>query len=219
MRGEIELVRELIGYYRTENVGSAEFESAWMDLYDIMAKRLFAYFLGRGVPHRKLGDCVQRASILVEKYLARLKKPEGFLGYLYRVAFTVFREEILRPDPADPDRNQSFSPEESEDEEDQRLALMVAAPFDQAFLAEDCKWKVDLILQRLEIECRELLLLRFCEGLPPREIREVWEVVGTKVDVRLNRCKTRAAQVARELAAAGKLRDTPAVLWTQSKKS
>lgn len=140
-------------------------QAAWDELYRRYNPPL-GYYLRRLIGRdQTAGDVQQDIWLAVIRNIARLKTPEAFTVWLYRIA----RSKAIRCLYANPK-------DVPLDEEPLAVAEM---PDDETFDATDAA-RVHAALDKLKPEHRDVLLLRFMENLSYEEIAEVVECgVGT----------------------------------------
>jgi RNA polymerase sigma-70 factor (ECF subfamily) len=134
--------------------------------------------------HRLLGNDFDRADVLQEIWLKvflkipSLRAPEAFRVWLYKIAHDVavsqLRKNSRLPTPELPDEN---VPDDS-----------VGSTEDELELLEDAS-QVHLALAKLSLPHREVLTLRFLEGLDLSEIAEVTDTSLGTVKSRLHYAK------------------------------
>jgi RNA polymerase sigma-70 factor (ECF subfamily) len=150
--------------------------AAFAELVRHCQKRLRA-FLFKMVPHHhNVDDMAQEVWVAVFRDLPRLKDPDAFLPWFYRIARNrAFRALRRKPVPREPIADESVAVEEEE------------------FTTEDAQI-VHASLDKLSPEHREVLLLRFVEELSYEEIAGV-------VDCPLGTVRSRVYHAKRQLRA------------------
>jgi RNA polymerase sigma-70 factor (ECF subfamily) len=133
-------------------------QSAFEQLIELYQARL-RYFLRRVVDDEHLADdLLQTVWLEVYRGLARLKDPGAFAAWLYQVA----RHRVLREQRGRPSTPLSLD----------GIDVPEAEVDDTDFSREDAE-RIHAALGRLAAEQREVLLLRFFEGMSYQEIARV----------------------------------------------
>ena len=163
--------------------GNREAFSRLVDLYD----RRLLYFI-----RRMLGDSdgaldvLQSVWLIVHRKLRKLKAPDAFRVWLYRIAHdqatTELRRKSKRPVPVD--NFELMQPADDANED--------TASFDNAEL-------VHVALQDLSVDHRRILTLRFLEDMSTEEIAEVIGLPSGTVKSRLHYAKAALRHRIKEL--------------------
>src|SRR5262245_17927630 len=153
--------------------GNREAFSGLVDLYD----RRLLYFI-----RRMLGDSdgaldvLQSVWLIVHRKLRKLKAPDAFRVWLYRIAHdqatTELRRKAKRPVPVD--NFELMQPADDANDD--------TSSFDNAEL-------VHVALQDLSVDHRRILTLRFLEDMSTEEIAEVIGLPSGTVKSRLHYAK------------------------------
>jgi RNA polymerase sigma-70 factor (ECF subfamily) len=154
-----EILRQSVLVLRCQ-AGDADAFEQLVAAYSLRLRYFLLKLLGG---HEPVEDAVQDVWLDVYRGLGRLRRPESFRPWLYRIARDRAARALrrARPRPAQLDDEQIVSKESEADE----------------FTAEDAS-AIHAALDRLATEHREVLLLRFIEDLPYDEIAEI---TGTQV--------------------------------------
>lgn len=140
----------------SERLAAGE-ESAFAELYDACADRLFAYAKSRSGLHEVAADIVQSSFLRLVKRRRRLRKVESPVAYVFQIA----RNELVR--------------------QAKRPANKNSQPLEAAENVVDSRWRdgVDdadtalAVLDRLDSMAREIVELKIYGGLTFEEIAAI----------------------------------------------
>jgi RNA polymerase sigma-70 factor (ECF subfamily) len=129
-------------------------ESAFAELYDACADRLFAFAMSRSGSHELAADVVQSTFLRLVKSRRRLRKVESPVAYLFQIA----RNELARQASRGANRN--------------------SQPLESADSVADFRWRdgvddadtASAVLDRLDSVAREIVELKIYGGLTFEEI-------------------------------------------------
>ena len=143
--------------------------------YDAHADAIFRYCYFKVYDRERAKDLMQETFTKTWEYLARGREVEALRPFLYRTAHNLCVNDLVRAkaysldemsdvagfDPAD---TRMASPEEESEKE-----LMLAT------------------IEKLEPEERDVLLMRYVEGLPVSEIAQILNLAPNTASVRIHR--------------------------------
>src|SRR3989338_11119 len=149
-------------------------EDEFIAYYDEFADSLFRHCYFRVSDRERARDLVQETLTRAWAYLADGNRIEHIRAFLYRVADNLIVDEARKKRPLSLDqlRDEGFDPGE-----DRRAAL--TDRLDAAHLLR--------FLDALDFKHRELIVMRYVDGLGPKEIAEITGESENVVSVRLHR--------------------------------
>ncbi|MBI3573547.1 sigma-70 family RNA polymerase sigma factor, partial [Candidatus Kaiserbacteria bacterium] len=159
-------------------------KQAYMEAYENYADAIFRHCFFRLSDREKALDITQETFTRAWDYLAEGKTIEKFKPFLYRIAGNLIIEEYRKKKHVSLD---AFLDDEMHDE-GMISALHDDGAFDRLADAFDAKLAEDA-LQKLSEPYREVLILRFIDGLSPKEIAIHLEERENTVSVRIHRAK------------------------------
>jgi RNA polymerase sigma-70 factor (ECF subfamily) len=149
-------------------------ERAFEEIVSTYGPRLRYYLLKQLGSPEAADDVVQDVWLDVYRGVVRLRRPDAFRAWIYRIArdraFRVLRRARVPCQPAD------------------EADLAAAVVEDDSFSAEDAR-RVHAALDRLSPLHRDVLLLRFIEDLPYDEIAQVTGCPPGTVKSRIHHAK------------------------------
>lgn len=153
---------------------SAEPLQRFLSAYDQHADAIFRFCYAYSGERELARDATQEAFIRTWKYLASGKKVRDLKPFLYRTARNVIIDQKRRPHHESLERLQ----EEGFDVSDSgSTSPVTAAEASQALRA----------INALDEKYRTPLILRYVQGMGPRDIAEVVHASENAVSVRINR--------------------------------
>ncbi|MGJ5818072.1 RNA polymerase sigma factor [Paludibaculum fermentans] len=153
-------------------------EITFSDLFRIISPRVFSYLRLHGCERGVAEDLTQEVMLAVYTQCRTLRDHELFRPWLFRIARNCWLQHVRRSS-----RQVSTSDIESTSE---HLCSTNEDPLRKLAMAEWLRW--------LHAEDRELVLLRFVQGLEYHEIAEVLGTPTGTVQWRLFNIKKRLAQ-------------------------
>lgn len=153
-------------------------EQGLTDAYDTYADAIFRHCYFRLSNRERAKELMQETFCKAWEHLQRGKDIEHVQAFLYRIAGNLVIDEIRRikrrPETSlDAMQEEGFDPPAEEGEEELRVKVDGGA--------------VLASLDALDEQAREVLVLRFVDGLPPQEIAAMLGVTANVVSVRLHR--------------------------------
>ena len=149
-------------------------EAEFMRSYDEFSDALFRHCYFRMFERERAKDLVQEAFTRTWDYIARGKRIDNIRAFLYRVVNNLIIDESRKHRPLSLEylQEQGFDPGE-----DHREQLT-----DEIHVRE-----IIHVLDRLGASERELIVLRYIDGLGPKEIGETLGIGENVISVRLHR--------------------------------
>ena len=150
-------------------------EETFISVYDEHADAIFRYAYFRLYDRERAKEIVQEAFMKTWEYLASGKKISNVRAFLYRTVHNLSVNEAVR--------HKSYSLDEMHE----------VAGFDPAEVKEntpDTEAEYRLVLakiEELEPAERDVILMRYVEGLPVNEIAQALEEAPNTVSVRIHR--------------------------------
>ncbi len=150
-------------------------EQAFVAAYDEYAEAIFRYCYFRVNDREKAKELMQETFAKAWEYLQKGKEIDNVRAFLYRVAHNASVNEVTRRKPY------------SLDEMQERIGY---DPVDEVSVSPEQDAEITLLLARLEElrpRDREVLTLRYLNGLPISEIAEAMGEPPNTVSVRVRR--------------------------------
>lgn len=160
-------------------------ETDFMKAYEAYADPLFRYCYYRVSDRELAKDMVQEVFMKTWEYLAQGTHVDNLRAFLYRVARNLVIDNSRRKRPISLDelKDQGFDPGA-----DERPTLETRIDARSVYAQID----------RLEESYREILVLRFGNGLPPKEIAVILGISSNVVSVRIHRGIKQLRQLLKE---------------------
>lgn len=155
---------------------------AFSGLYKLYYSQILKYFLTRSVDRMVSEELSQNVLYVVYEKIGNLRDKDLFLGWLFKIARNEWlqyvrqqnrREKIVR-----------FEPLESETMEE------IAVTLDMPLTSEFDEW-----MNHLDKDEREILMLRFIDGLSYEELAEALEIPLGTVKWRIFNAKKKLMQI------------------------
>lgn len=159
-----------------------DLEEKFLKDYETYNDAIFRHLLFKGDNRELAKDLTQDTFIKTWKYLCEGKQVDNMKAFLYRVAGNLLIDESRRKKAESLDRIMEEVPQFSPVDETQ-ISLE-----DQALQKEVLE-----TFSKLDEEDREIMTMRFIDGLEPREIAQILEITPNHVSVKLTRA-TRSLQ-------------------------
>ncbi|TSC60928.1 MAG: RNA polymerase sigma-70 factor, ECF subfamily [Parcubacteria group bacterium Gr01-1014_107] len=159
-----------------------EAKREFIKAYDELADSLFRHCFFKVSDREKAKDLVQETFLRTWEYLMKRGEIANLKAFLYKVANNLVIDYYRKAKDFSLDslQEEGFDPVSSGGEE-----IMVQAEYAQVTKA----------LKSLDPKDREIIVMRFLNGLSPKEIGEILEVSENVVSVRLNRALKRLRQI------------------------
>lgn len=150
-------------------------ETEFLEAYDAYADAIFRHCYYRLFDRERAKDVMQDAFIRTWEYMQKGEKVDNIRALLYRIANNLIIDFVRRKKEASLDamQEEGFDP---------------ATDDDMAHIAErlDGGQAIEA-LKRLDDTHREVLVLRYVNGLQPTEIAEITGETANTVSVRIHR--------------------------------
>ena len=155
----------------------------FLQAYDNYADALFRHSYFRLYNRELAKDLVQETFYKTWSWLAQGKEIKNLRAFLYRVLHNLIIDEVRKKRPLSLD---------------ELLASGWQAPADNQPTPEQAidRQTISRLLDQLEETSREVVVMRFIDGLKPKEIANILEVSANVVSVRLNRALKQLRQLA-----------------------
>jgi RNA polymerase sigma-70 factor, ECF subfamily len=160
----------------------AQSEAAFDALFEPLYARLFRYFCLRGLDPLTAEDLAQNVLLTVYRRGGELRERELFYGWFYRVARNELADYWRQPGG-----RQEFVELESLGDE---LAAAPTVEAESELALNFAEW-----LDRLEAHERELIVLRYVEGLSYQELALAFGIPLGRVKWRLSNTKKKLARM------------------------
>lgn len=153
-------------------------EQAFLQAYDDYADAIFRHIALRLGDREQGRELMQETFLRAWEYISKGKKVDNLRAFLYRVANNLIVDLV---------RRKKLRKEESlEDLREQKGFDPPAEEDDSAAVRIDSE-KVLAVLHAMEEPLRTVIVLRYVDGLLPREIAELLNVSPNVVSVRIHR--------------------------------
>lgn len=151
-------------------------EEKFLSYYDRYADPIFRYCYYRLYQRRELAKEITQETFLRAWELSRKEDVDNMRALLYRVARNLIIDYSRK------------KKEESMEELEEKGQVMSYDPSEQLFNTLECKQLIEQ-LDALETEYRDALLMRYVDGLKPREIAGITGESVNVISVRITRAK------------------------------
>lgn len=161
-----------------------EFEAQYLEAYEKYADAIFRHCFFRLMDRDRARDLTQDVFLRTWEYIGKGTKVENMKAFLYRVANNLIVDSVRKKTAVSLD----FLHEHGFD------------PSDKSHHATGIRSEMHEVLRHLEsidVQYRDVVLLRFVDGMGPKEIAEVLEESENTVSVRLNRAIKKIQEVMR----------------------
>ncbi|TSC77033.1 MAG: RNA polymerase sigma-70 factor, ECF subfamily [Parcubacteria group bacterium Gr01-1014_31] len=149
-------------------------EQAFIQAYDQYADAIYRHCYFRVLDREKARDLMQEAFTRTWSYLADGNEVDNLRAFLYRVANNLIIDQSRKRPTVSLDEIRERGVElgkTSPEDIGKRLDLQVVAK----------------ALQQIDPPCRDLLILRYLDGMPPRDIAKTCHLPISRVYVQLHR--------------------------------
>jgi RNA polymerase sigma-70 factor (ECF subfamily) len=170
--------------YRKPEAASAAIEKDFLAAFDEHSDALFRHCLIRVRDREQAKDVVAETYTKTWTYLSEGKKVEHLRAFLYRVANNLIVDQSRR-------KRSSSLDAMIDDDGFEAIDESVANPAD----IPDARAAVEL-LKSMDGIYRQVITMRFMDGLSPKEIAQILEVSENVVSVRLHRGMERLRELA-----------------------
>lgn len=151
-------------------------EQAFEHLVKLYEKQIYAFAFARLRHREEARDAVQDVFIKVFRYLRRYDSKRSFFSWIYAIALNVIRDHYRR--------GKNRREKESDGEWIEDIALIPEHETDR-----DDKILLFQAIDSLEESDRDLILLRYIEGLPVNQMAEITGLSESNTKVRLHRIR------------------------------
>ena len=154
-------------------------EQEFLVAYEAYADAIFRYCFFRLEDRERAKDVTQEAFTRAWNELVKGERIRNLRAFLYRIAYHLIVDETRRrrADSLEVLQAKGFEPATPDHQTMEQAAELAL---------------VSRLLNRLDGEERELILLRYVNGLPPREIADVLGVSANVLSLRLHRVLKKA---------------------------
>ncbi|HYE23459.1 MAG TPA: RNA polymerase sigma factor [Candidatus Paceibacterota bacterium] len=150
-------------------------EESFISAYDDYADALFRYAYFRVYDRERAKEIMQEAFLKTWEYLASGKKITNVRAFLYRTVHNLSVNEAVR--------HKAYSLEEM-----QEVAGFDPAETKEATPEEAAEYQLVLAaLEKLEEAERDVIVMRYVDGLPVQEIAHILKEAPNTVSVRIHR--------------------------------
>lgn len=152
-------------------------EQQFLKAYDQHADAIFRHCYFRIFDRERAKDLMQETFTRVWKYIIAGEEIKSMKAFLYRTANNLIIDEVRKAQnrPAVPLDDVANTPQEPADRTHEQMQTNI----DATIVVDYCK--------QMEPEQRDVLLMRYVDGLKPKEIAHVIGVTSNVVSVRLHR--------------------------------
>lgn len=166
-------VRVLL-FSRLTRVKAQMTEREFLAEYDRFADAIFRHCFFRVYDRELARDLVQQTFLKTWEYIVSGKEIDNIRGFLYRVATNLIIDQARKARPVSLDEllEKGFDPG---DTKGQNLEILVDSKYILEKLAE------------LPTDDKNLIIMRYVDGLGPKEIANILGLTENVVSVRLNR--------------------------------
>lgn len=156
-------------------------EQAFLDSYEQFGDAIYRHCFYRIHSKEKAEDLVQEAYTRTWKYMAVNGAPDNMRAFLYRVANNLVIDEVRKTRPTtDIDYLSSIGQEPGKDLRERLVDFL------------DGQEAIEK-MKELSHEDRQVLTMRYVDGLKPKEIAHIINETQNVVSVRITRAKKRLA--------------------------
>lgn len=150
--------------------------------YDELADSLFRFCFFKISDREKAKDLVQETFLKTWQHVMKGEEISNLRAFLYKVANNLVIDHYRKRKDLSLDslREEGFDPPSGEKER-----IIIQAEHSQVIKA----------LKKLDAMYREVVVMRFLDGLSPKEIGQVLEVSENVVSVRLNRALKKLGEI------------------------
>lgn len=161
-------------------------ENQFLEAYDAFADAIFRHCYFRVFDREKAKDIMQETFIKTWEYLEKGNRVENLRAFLYRVANNLIIDETRKKKTVSLDdlREQGFDAGNEKD-----VKEMVNN-------AESARLR--LLLTKLDDAYRDVLIMRYIDDLPLKEIAEILDETENAVSVRIYRGVQRLREMIKE---------------------
>lgn len=153
---------------------SANSQEEFLEAYEKYSDALFRHCYFRVYDREMAKDLVQEIFCKTWSYISAGKEVDNFRAFLYRVAHNVIVDEQRKRRPVSLEvlAEKGFTPKDDSSETAEKLILGK---------------ELQDILQSLEEDYRNLIIMRYLDGLTPKEIADSLGLSENVVSVRIHR--------------------------------
>jgi len=170
-------------------------EKAYRTLVEKYQRRIYTIAFGILRNQEDAMDVTQDAFVKVHRNLARFQGTSSFYTWLYRIVVNLCIDRKRRAKKAiNVDYDDSISHQEQPHQTGPTLASVSIAGPAKELARKELREKMQLALDKLSPDHRQILVLREVEGLPYEEIAEILEIAKGTVMSRLFHARTKFKQ-------------------------
>ena len=155
-----------------------DIEQSFLKAYDDYADAIFRHIALRLGDREQARELMQDTYMKVWQYLASGKTVENLRAFLYRTANNLI---------VDTARRRKVRPEQSLEQMHEEHGFDPPAEEDNSAITHIDAERVMPILQSIDESLRDVLVMRYVDGLPPKEIAALLGLSANVVSVRIHR--------------------------------
>ena len=151
-------------------------------LYQSLYPQILKYLITRGLDEMAAEELAQNVLFIVYQRIGDLREKDLFYGWVFKIARNELLQHLRRQEGRS--RLAKFEPLSQE------LAVTMAAEIESPLVLQFNEW-----LTHLECDEREIIMLRFIEGLSYEELSATLSLPLSKVKWRVFNAKKKLAQI------------------------
>jgi len=142
--------------------------------YDLYADAIFRHLYLRIGNRERAKELMQDTFVRAMQYLQKGQKIDNIRAFLYKIANNVLIDDVRKKKSLSLDELEDAGFEPEGEGEDDIHTLLEGT-------------RVAAVLQRLRTEDRDLIVMRFVDGMKPQEIGELLGIAPNTISVRIHR--------------------------------